>query len=48
MTHSDAKARQHNGGLGNEDNCQGGDLLIGVAPAGSALLDHWLFLPESW
>jgi SRSO17 transposase len=41
-------ARQHNGRLGKEDNCQVGVFLIGVAPAGSALLDHRLFLPESW
>jgi SRSO17 transposase len=41
-------ARQHNGRLGKEDNCQVGVFLIGVAPAGLALLDHRLFLPESW
>jgi SRSO17 transposase len=41
-------ARQHNGRLGKEDNCQVGVFLIGVTPAGSALLDHRLFLPESW
>ena len=41
-------ARQHNGRLGKEDNCQVGVFLIGVTPAGSALLDHQLFLPESW
>ncbi len=47
-THSVGVARQHNGRLGKEDNCQVGVFLIGVAPAGSALLDHRLFLPESW
>ena len=41
-------ARQHNGRLGKEDNCQVGVFLVGVTPAGSALLDHQLFLPESW
>ena len=42
-SHSAGVARQHNGWLGKEDNCQ-----VGVTPAGSALLDHQLFLPESW
>jgi SRSO17 transposase len=46
--HSAGVARQHNGRLGKEDNCQVGVFLIGVAPAGSALLDHRLFLPEPW
>src|SRR4051812_13998620 len=47
-THSAGVARQHNGRLGKEDNCQVGVSLVGVTPAGSALLDHQLFLPESW
>jgi len=47
-THSAGVARQHNGRLGKEDNCQVGVFLIGVTPAGSALLDHQLFLPEAW
>jgi SRSO17 transposase len=47
-THSAGVARQHNGRLGKEDNCQVGVFLVGVTPAGSALLDHRLFLPESW
>jgi SRSO17 transposase len=47
-THSAGVARQHNGRLGKEDNCQVGVFLIGVAPDGTALLDHQLFLPESW
>src|SRR4051812_8595074 len=38
-THSAGVARQHNGRLGKEDNCQVGVFLIGVTPAGSALLD---------
>jgi SRSO17 transposase len=46
--HSAGVARQHNGRLGKEDNCQVGVFLIAVAPAGSALLDHQLFLPQSW
>jgi SRSO17 transposase len=41
-------ARQHNGRLGKEDNCQVGVFLTGVTPAGVALLDHQLYLPESW
>ena len=46
--HSAGVARQHNGRQGKEDNCQVGVFLIAVTPAGSALLDHQLFLPESW
>src|SRR5437899_3990950 len=46
--HSAGVARQHNGRLGKEDNCQVGVFLVGVTPAGSALLDHQLFLPEPW
>ena len=41
-------ARQHNGRLGKEDNCQVGVFLIGVTPAGTALLDHQLYLHASW
>jgi SRSO17 transposase len=40
--------RQHNGRLGKEDNCQVGVFLVGVTPGGAALLDHQLYLPESW
>jgi SRSO17 transposase len=46
--HSAGVTRQHNGRLGKEDNCQVGVFLVGVAPAGVALLDHQLFVPESW
>lgn len=46
--HSAGVARQHNGRLGKEDNCQVGVFLVGVTPAGSAMLEHRLFLPESW
>src|SRR5450631_4443074 len=38
--HSAGVARQHNGRHGKEDNCQVGVYLIGVTPAGQALLDH--------
>ena len=47
-THSAGVARQHNGRLGKEDNCQVGVFLIGVTPAGAALLDHRLYLPKPW
>ena len=46
--HSAGVARQHNGRLGKEDNCQVGVFLVGVTPGGSAMLDHQLYLPESW
>jgi SRSO17 transposase len=41
-------ARQHNGRLGKEDNCQVGVFLVGVTSGGAALLDHQLYLPETW
>ena len=41
-------ARQHNGRLGKEDNCQVGVFLTAVTPGGAALLAHRLFLPEHW
>ena len=47
-THSAGVARRHNGRMGKEDNCQVGVFLIGVTPAGSALLDHRLYLPGPW
>jgi SRSO17 transposase len=46
--HSAGVARQHNGRLGKEDNCQVGVYLVGVTPAGTALLDHRLYLPRPW
>src|SRR4051794_9705686 len=46
--HSAGVARRHNGRLGEEDNCQVGVSLVGVTPAGAALLDHRLYLPRSW
>jgi SRSO17 transposase len=47
-TKSAGVARQYNGRLGKEDNCQVGVFLIGVAPEGVALLDHQLYLHQSW
>ncbi len=41
-------ARQHNGRLGKEDNCQVGVFLAGVALPGTALLALQLYLPQSW
>ena len=41
-------ARQHNGRLGKEDNCQVGVFLTAVTPGGTALLAHQLYLPEQW
>jgi SRSO17 transposase len=46
--HSAGVDRQYNGRLGKEDNCQVGVYLVAVAPGGSALMDHQLYLPESW
>ena len=46
--HSAGVARQYNGRLGKQDNCQVGVFLVGVTPGGSALLDHQLYLPEGW
>jgi SRSO17 transposase len=40
-------ARPHPGRLGPPDHGQVGVFLLGVTPAGSALLDHRLVLPES-
>jgi SRSO17 transposase len=40
--------RQWCGRLGKKENCQVGVFLIGVTPAGSALLDHQLYLPAEW
>jgi SRSO17 transposase len=34
--------------LGKKENCQVGVFLLGVTPAGSVLLDHQLYLPETW
>lgn len=40
--------RQYCGRLGKKENCQVGVFLVGVTPAGSALLDHQLYLPQVW
>ncbi len=47
-THSVGVERQWCGRLGKKENCQVGVFLLGVTPAGSALLDHQLYLPEAW
>jgi SRSO17 transposase len=46
--HSVGVARQWCGRLGKKDNCQVGVYLVGVTPAGSALLEHQIYLPEEW
>ncbi len=40
--------RQWCGRLGKKENCQVGVFLVGVTPAGTALLDHQLYLPREW
>jgi SRSO17 transposase len=40
--------RQYCGRLGQTANCQVGVFLVGVTPAGTALLDHQLYLPKEW
>jgi SRSO17 transposase len=40
--------RQYCGRLGAIANCQVGVFLVGVAAAGTALLDQQLYLPQSW
>lgn len=47
-TESVGVAHQYCGRYGKTMNCQVGVFLVGVTPLGSALLDHQLFLPESW
>jgi SRSO17 transposase len=47
-THSCGVQRQWCGNVGKKENCQVGVFLLGVTPAGSVLLDHQLYLPESW
>lgn len=41
-------ARQWNGRLGKQDNCQKAVLLAYAAPQGFALVDRRLYLPEDW
>ncbi|GAB6185658.1 IS701 family transposase [Thermopirellula anaerolimosa] len=47
-TESVGVARQWCGRLGKQENCQVGVFLLGVTPAGTALLDHQLYLPPTW
>lgn len=47
-TESVGVARQYCGRLGKTDNCQVGVFLVGVTPAGTALLDHRLYLNKAW
>jgi SRSO17 transposase len=46
--HSCGAGTQWFGRLGKTEVCQVGVFLLGVAPAGSALLEHQLFLPKNW
>ena len=46
--HSVGVQRQYCGRVGKKENCQVGVFLIGVTPAGSALLEQQLYLPETW
>jgi SRSO17 transposase len=47
-THSVGVQRQHCGRVGKKENCQVGMFLVGVTPAGSALLEQQLYLPKTW
>ena len=47
-THSVGVQRQYCGRVGKKENCQVGVFLVGVTPAGSALLEEQLYLPETW
>jgi SRSO17 transposase len=47
-TESVGVQRQWCGRLGKKENCQVGVFLLGATPAGTALLDHQLYLPETW
>jgi SRSO17 transposase len=47
-TESCGVARQYCGRVGKKENCQVGVFLVGVTPAGTALLEHQLYLPKSW
>ena len=46
--HSVGVAPQHSGRLGKVANGQVGVFVVGVTPAGCALLDQQLYLPKSW
>lgn len=47
-TESVGVKRQWCGRLGKKENCQVGVFLVGVTPAGSALVDDQLYLPKEW
>jgi SRSO17 transposase len=47
-TESVGVQRQYCGRVGKKENSQVGVFLLGVTPAGCALLDHQLYLPEIW
>jgi SRSO17 transposase len=47
-THSVGVQRQYCGRVGKKENCQVGVFLVGVTPAGSALLEQQLYLPTTW
>jgi SRSO17 transposase len=47
-THSVGVQRQYCGRVGKKENCQVGVFLVGVTPAGSALLEQQLYLPKTW
>jgi SRSO17 transposase len=47
-TESVGVQRQYCGRVGKKENCQVGVFLVGVTPAGCALLDHQLYLPQTW
>jgi len=47
-TESVGVQRQWCGRLGKKENCQVGVFLLGATPAGTALLDHQLYLPQPW
>lgn len=40
--------RQYCGRVGKKENCQVGVFWVGVTPAGSALLEHQVYLPKDW
>lgn len=47
-TESVGVKRQWCGRLGKKENCQVGVYWIGVTPAGCALLEHQVYLPQEW
>jgi len=47
-THSVGVQRQYCGHVGKKENCQMGMFLVGVTPAGCALLEEQLYLPRIW